>query len=62
MVPIDWMTVDSTRPQSRWKPPFAETFAISAALAIVCVHCWFICWCCAGVYRFWFMYRNHRVE
>jgi hypothetical protein len=35
MVPTDEMIVDATNPQSKWKLPVAETFAISAALLIV---------------------------
>lgn len=32
MVPTAEMTVERTKPQSRWKPPLAEIFAISVAL------------------------------
>ena len=32
MVPTDEMSVDNTSPHSRWKPPLAETLAMSAAL------------------------------
>ena len=34
IVAIEEITVEITRPQSRWKLPFAETLAISAALLI----------------------------
>ena len=34
MVAIAEITVEITRPHSRWKLPFAETLAISAALLI----------------------------
>ena len=54
MVPRDEMTVDRTSPQSRWKPPFADTLAISDAFAMVFLLCCFICWWCGGVYRLWF--------
>jgi hypothetical protein len=29
------MIVEMTSPQSRWKPPLAETFAMSAALLVI---------------------------
>jgi hypothetical protein len=34
IVAIEEITVETTRPQSRWKLPFAETLAISAASVI----------------------------
>ena len=34
IVAIEDITVEITRPHSKWKLPFAETFAISAALLI----------------------------
>ena len=35
MVPTEEMTVETTSPQSRWKPPFAEVLAMSAALLLL---------------------------
>ena len=35
MVPRDEMRVEATSPHRRWKPPLAETLAMSAALLIV---------------------------
>ncbi len=39
MVPMDEITVEATSPQSRWKLPLAETFAMSWALLIVAFPC-----------------------
>ena len=52
MVPTAEMTVDKTKPHRRWKPPFAETRAISVALVISLSLGLFVGLCVVGVVVF----------
>jgi len=54
MVPNADIAVETTNPQSKWKPPLAVTLAISVAFAIVFAFVWcavcvlsvLVIWCC----------------
>lgn len=54
MVPNADIAVETTNPQSKWKPPLAVTLAISVAFAIVFAFVWcavcvlsvLVVWCC----------------